>query len=81
MMEKIQRFGGAMFTPVMLFSFAGVIIGLGTLFTSEVIMGALAAPATLWRNIWDLVLAGGWTVFNQLPLLFVVGLPIGLANK
>lgn len=81
MMEKIQRFGGAMFTPVMLFSFAGVIIGLGTLFTSEVIMGALAAPATLWRKIWDLVLAGGWTVFNQLPLLFVVGLPIGLANK
>lgn len=24
MMEKIQRFGGAMFTPVLLFSFAGI---------------------------------------------------------
>ena len=24
---------------------------------------------------------GGWTIFNQLPLLFVVGLPIGMATK
>ena len=24
---------------------------------------------------------GAWTVFNQMPLLFVVGLPIGLAKK
>ncbi len=24
MMEKIQKFGGAMFTPVLLFAFAGV---------------------------------------------------------
>ncbi|MFR6099804.1 MAG: PTS transporter subunit EIIC [Longibaculum sp.] len=30
---------------------------------------------------WNVILQGGWTVFNQLPLLFVVGLPIGLAKK
>ena len=24
LMEKVQRFGGAMFTPVLLFSFAGI---------------------------------------------------------
>lgn len=38
MLQKIQRFGGAMFTPVMLFAFAGVTIGIGTLFTTEAIM-------------------------------------------
>ena len=38
MMQKIQKFGGAMFTPVLLFAFAGVVIGLGTLFTTEVIL-------------------------------------------
>ncbi|MCB5689752.1 PTS transporter subunit EIIC, partial [Blautia wexlerae] len=27
------------------------------------------------------ILQGGWTVFNQLPLIFVVGFPIGLAKK
>ncbi len=81
MLQKIQRFGGAMFTPVMLFAFAGVTIGIGTLFTTEAIMGGLADPSSLWYQIWNVILQGGWTVFNQLPLLFVVGLPIGLAQK
>lgn len=81
MMQKIQKFGGAMFTPVMLFAFAGVVIGFGTLFTTEVIFGPLAAPGTMWYGVWNVILQGGWTVFNQLPLLFAVSLPIGLANK
>lgn len=81
MMQKIQRFGGAMFTPVLLFAFAGVCIGIGTLFTTEAIMGSLALPSSMWYQCWNLILQGGWTVFNQLPLLFVVGLPIGLAKK
>ncbi len=80
-MKKIQRFGGAMFTPVLLFAFAGIIIGFGTLFTTEAIVGELANPAGAWYKFWNVVLSGGWTVFSQLPLLFVVGLPIGLANK
>ena len=81
MMQKIQKFGGAMFTPVMLFAFAGVVIGFGTLFTTEVIFGPLAASDTMWYGVWNVILQGGWTVFNQLPLLFAVSLPIGLANK
>lgn len=77
----VQKFGGAMFTPVLLFAFAGVVIGFGTLFTTEVIFGDLAAEGTMWYGIWNVVLQGGWTVFNQLPLLFAVSLPIGLAKK
>lgn len=80
MMQKIQRFGGAMFTPVMLFTFAAVVVGLGTLFTTEAVMGSIAAKGTLWYGCWSVVLSGGWTVFNQLPLLFAVSLPIGLAR-
>lgn len=81
MMQKIQKFGGAMFTPVLLFSFAGIVIGIGTLFTTQAIMGSLADPSNAWFKCWNVVLQGGWTVFNQLPLLFVVGLPIGMAKK
>lgn len=81
MIQKIQRFGGAMFTPVLLFAFAGVTIGVGTLCTTEAIMGGLANTESLWYQFWNVILQGGWTVFNQLPLLFVVGLPIGLAKK
>lgn len=61
MMQKIQKFGGAMFTPVMLFAFAGVVIGFGTLFTTEVIFGPLAAPDTMWYGVWNVILQGGWT--------------------
>lgn len=81
MMQKIQKFGGAMFTPVLLFAFAGIAIGVGTLFTTEAVMGSLASTDTMWFKCWNVVLQGGWTVFNQLPLLFVVGLPIGMAKK
>lgn len=45
------------------------------------IIGSLAAEGTLWRNIWSIIESGGWTVFNQIELLFVIGLPIGLAKK
>ena len=81
MMKAIQRFGGALFTPAMLFAFAGVVVGLGTLFTTESIMGPIAAAGTTWTKCWTVILDGGWTVFNQLPLLFAVALPIGLAKK
>ncbi|MDR1952318.1 MAG: alpha-glucoside-specific PTS transporter subunit IIBC [Elusimicrobiota bacterium] len=81
MLEKIQKFGGALFTPVLLFPFAGIAIALGILFTTEMVMGSIAKPGTLWYQIWNLVMEGGWTVFRQMPLLFVVALPIGMAKK
>lgn len=81
MMQKIQKFGGAMFTPVLLFAFAGIAVGIGTLFTTEAVMGGLAAPNSMWYKCWNVFLQGGWTVFNQLPLLFAVSLPIGMAKK
>lgn len=81
MMKKIQRFGGAMLAPVMLFSFFGIVIGFSLLLSNQTIMGDIAAPDTLWYKFWNVVAAGGWTPFFQLPLLFVVGLPISLAKK
>ena len=81
MMQKIQKFGGAMFTPVLLFAFAGISVGIGTLFTTQAIMGSLAAPTSMWYKCWNVFLQGGWTVFNQLPLLFAVSLPIGMAKN
>ena len=51
-MQKVQRFGGAMFTPVLLFSFAGIMVGLSTLFMNQSIFGALAAEEGIWYKIW-----------------------------
>ncbi len=81
MMAKFQRFGGAMFTPVVFFVFSGIIVGLTAVFTNPAIMGDLAKEGTAWYTIWKIIDSGGWTVFNNMEVLFVIGLPLGLANK
>ncbi|BDZ32310.1 alpha-glucoside-specific PTS transporter subunit IIBC [Lactiplantibacillus sp. WILCCON 0030] len=81
MMQKLQKFGAAMFVPVLLFSFAGLIVAFGSLFTNAAIFPSLAKNTTTWYGIWYTIEEGGWTIFRQVPLLFVVGLPIGLAKK
>lgn len=81
MMKKIQRFGGAMIIPVMLFAFFGIIVGITTFFQQEMIFGSLADPDGFFFKLMDVIQQGGWTVFNQVNLLFVIGLPISLANK
>jgi PTS family maltose porter, EIICB component len=40
MMQKLQRFGAAMFVPVLLFSFAGIVVALGCLFNNATIFGS-----------------------------------------
>ncbi|PLR75419.1 PTS alpha-glucoside transporter subunit IIBC [Bacillus sp. V3-13] len=81
MMQKIQRFGAAMFVPVLLFPFAGIVVGLTILFKNPDIMGALANPDGIWYKFWTIIEEGGWTIFRQIPLLFVIGIPIALAKK
>src|SRR5699024_8620290 len=70
-----------MIVPVLLLPFFGIIVGLATLFKNESVMGGLADPDSLWYQIWTLIEDGGWTVFNHIELVFVVGLPISLAKK
>lgn len=80
-MQKIQKFGGAMFTPVLLFAFSGIMVGIATLLMNAEIMGSIANPEGMWYKIWFVIKEGGWVVFRQVSLLFVIGLPIGLAKK
>lgn len=81
MLQKIQRFGGAMFAPAMLFSISGLMVGVSALATSADIVGNLAVYGTPWYVFWTIIQRGSWTVFKRLPLLFAVALPIGLAQK
>ena len=70
-----------MFTPVLLFAFAGIMAGISTLCMNEQILGSLASPSGMWYQIWNIINQGAWTVFNNMPLVFVIGLPVGLAKK
>ena len=69
-----------MFVPVLLFAFSGIIVGLSTLFKNKTLM-VLADPDGLWYQCWYVIEQGGWTVFNQMPLLFAIGIPVALAKK
>ena len=44
-------------------------------------MGHMAKPDSLWFQIWTLIENGGWTVFENIELIFVIGLPISLAKS
>ncbi|WP_326502957.1 alpha-glucoside-specific PTS transporter subunit IIBC [Rothia nasimurium] len=81
MMEKIQRFGSAMLAPVLLFAFAGLAVGIAIICKNEQLLGNIAAEGTGWYNFWTLWEEGSWTVFRQMELLFVLGLPIALAKQ
>ncbi|KZP64479.1 PTS alpha-glucoside transporter subunit IICB [Enterobacter bugandensis] len=82
MLSQIQRFGGAMFTPVLLFPFAGIVVGIAIMLRNPLFVGeALTAPDHLYAQIVHIIEEGGWAVFRNMPLIFAVGLPIGLAKQ
>ena len=79
-MQKVQRFGGAMFTPVLFFAVFGIIVGFATLFKNELVFGAIAHPDTTWYKFWDLIYMGANSVFKQMPAV-VRDRASGLAGK
>jgi len=82
MLSQIQRFGGAMFTPVLLFPFAGIVVGIAIMLRNPLFVGeVLTAPDNLFAQIIHIIEEGGWAVFRNMPLIFAVGLPIGLAKQ
>lgn len=81
MLKHFQRLGGALFAPVLLFPFAGIVVALTIVLKNPDFVGSLADPNGTFYKIVMVIEEGGWTVFRQLPLIFAVGLPIGLAKK
>ena len=49
-MQKVQRFGGAMFTPVLMFGVFGIIVAISILFKNPMIMGSIAEQGTGWYD-------------------------------
>lgn len=78
--EKFQRFGAAMFVPVLLFSFSGLAVGLTIIFKDRSFVGNLANPEGIFYRIVTIIEEGGWTIFRNMPLFFCLGIPIGLSK-
>lgn len=79
--QSIQRFGGAMFTPVLFFAVFGIIVGLTALLKNPLVVGEIANADTTFFKVMDLINVGANAVFKQMPLLFCIGLPVALAKK
>lgn len=80
-MQAMQKFGGAMYAPVILFAFFGLTVALSIVCKNEGLLGSLAAKGTIWYDFWYVVEQGAWTVFAQMPILFAIAVPIGFAKK
>lgn len=80
-MAQFQRFGGAMLTPTLFFIFSGIVVAVTSVLTNSMLIGDIAAEGTTWYNFWTIVNNAGWTVFNNMEILFAIGLALGLANE
>ena len=80
-MQELQRFGGAMYTPVILFAFFGLTVAISIICKNTMLLGAIADKGTVWYDFWYVVEQGAWTVFAQMPILFAIAVPIGFAKK
>ncbi len=57
-------------------------MGLAILLQNPMFVGeSLTDPNSLFAQIVHIIEEGGWTVFRNMPLIFAVGLPIGLAKQ
>ncbi len=81
MKAKLQKFGGSLYTPVLFTAFAGMMAGLSIVFNDPNFFGSLTDEGTLWYGFWYLIGEGAWTIFRQMPIIFAVGIPIGLVRK
>ena len=82
----LQRVGRSFMLPIALLPVAGLLLGIGSSFTNETMLAAYGLDSvihqgTLIYTILDVMSRTGNAVFNNLPLLFAMGVAIGMARK
>lgn len=81
----LQKIGRAFMLPIAVLPMAGILLGVGGSFTNPVLIQTynltFLKEGTILNYIMQLFSNTGLFVFANLPLLFAVGVAIGLANK
>ncbi len=82
----LQRVGRSFMLPIALLPVAGLLLGIGSSFTNETMLAAYGLDSfihqgTIIYTILDVMSQTGSAVFNNLPLLFAMGVAIGMARK
>ena len=84
--EVLQRIGRSFMLPIAILPVAGLLLGLGSSFTNETTiatyhLGGILGNVTILHALLVIMNKVGSAVFDNLPLLFAVGVAIGMAKK
>ena len=82
----LQRVGRSFMLPIALLPVAGLLLGIGSSFTNQTMLEAynltgIIYPGSILYTILDIMNQCGSAVFNNLALLFAMGVAIGMAKK
>lgn len=81
----LQRVGRSFMLPVAVLPIAGLLLGLGASFTNQTTvqmygLEGLLGPGTALNMLLTVMSAAGGVIFGNLPLIFAVGVAIGMAQ-
>lgn len=82
----LQRVGRSFMLPIAILPVAGLLLGLGSSFTNATTLEAygllnVMGPGTILYSIFTVMSNAGDIIFANLPLLFAIGVAIGMAKK
>lgn len=80
--NKLTNIGGSLQTPIAILPAAGILLALGTIFTSQSFLDMMPFvdnPTVI--NVFNVFLQCGSIIFGNLPLIFAAGVAIGLTNN
>jgi PTS system, glucose-like IIB component len=82
----LQRIGRSFMFPIALLPVAGLLLGIGASFTNSAMISAyhlsgILGPGTVLYAILSLMSSVGNIIFANLPLIFAMGVALGMAEK
>lgn len=82
----LQRIGRSFMLPIAILPVAGLLLGIGGSFTNETMLETykltkFMGPGTFLNVIFTVMSEAGSIVFDNLPLIFAIGVAIGMAKK
>lgn len=82
----LQRVGRSFMLPIAILPVAGLLLGLGGSFTNETMLRTyglwnVMGPGSVFNAVFQVMNAAGNIVFANLPIIFAMGVAIGMAKK
>lgn len=82
----LQRIGRSFMLPIALLPVAGLLLGIGGSFSNTTMLETygltrIMGPGTFWNALFTVMSQAGDIVFANLPILFTMGIAIGMAKK